>query len=87
VKPTPVVPKKETSRLQVPKGPQPKMPQATVKLQQAVQPAAGPAAQITTVSGVEPAEADALVGVLSWAVLALSLAAAAMSYLAFAAAG
>jgi hypothetical protein len=87
VKPAPAAPKKETSRLQVPKGPQPKMPQATVKLQHAAQPAPAPAAQITTVAAAPAAEADGIAGILSWAVLGLSLLSAIMSYLAFAAAG
>jgi len=83
-------PKKETARIQV--APTQKLPpQATVKLSQPTQNlAAGPAPAIRTAPA--PAAAaegasggDGLVTILSWAAAVISLAAAALSYMAYSA--
>lgn len=82
-------PKKETARIQVAPDAKRAMPQATIKMQQ-TQPLAQspgpllrPASSATTVETIS--ESDPLVSILSWVVLAASLAAAAINYLAFSA--
>ena len=82
-------PKKETARIQI--NPTQKLPpQATVRLAQSTQSlAAGPAPAIRTAAPaaatVETAGTDTVVTILSWAAVAVSLAAAAISYMAFSA--
>jgi hypothetical protein len=83
-------PKKETARIQV--APTSKLPpQATVRLTQpSTQLAAGPAPAIRTAAPAAAAdtstETDMITTILTWSVVALSLVAAAFSYLAWAAA-
>src|SRR2546425_477063 len=87
----PSAPKKETARIQVPPaaGPRPGAPQGTVRLQPPTQPLgqpppARPATLAPATAAVtEPAEADPLVGVLSWIVLLAALAAAGLGYYTF----
>ncbi len=89
----PAQPKKETARIQIPPEPKPMMPKATVRMQQTqpmtqTQPLAqAPSASIRTVeTGMAATEAaDPMVGVLSWAAVAVSLIALAISYLAYSA--
>jgi hypothetical protein len=81
-------PKKETARIQV--SPTAKLPpQATVRLTQpSAQLAAGPAPALRTaapMAAAEPAGPDTIVTALSWAAVAFSLFAAALSYLAWSA--
>jgi hypothetical protein len=84
-------PKKETARIQVPTTQ--KLPQATVRLnpQPTQQLSAGPAPAIRTTgapaaAAAEAAAPDTITTALTWATVAVSLAAAALSYLAFSAA-
>jgi len=83
-------PKKETARIQV--APTQRLPaQATVRLTQPNQSlSAAPASAIRTAAPAAneaPAGSDTIVTALSWAAVAVSLAAAAVSYMAFSAAG
>ena len=81
-------PKKETARIQV--SPTSKLPpQATVRLNQPSQLSAGPAPAIRTAAPAPaaeiPAGQDTIMTALSWASVALSIVAAALSYLAWSA--
>jgi hypothetical protein len=82
----PASPKKETARIQVGQATAPKMPQATVKLQPTQPLVQAPAPTIKTAATLTSAAetaVDPMVGILSWVVLAASLAAAAFSFLTF----
>lgn len=84
-------PKKETARIQVTPEPKRAMPQATIRMQQTQPLSQAPSAAVRTITPAattataEPAAADPLVNILTWAVLAVSLAAAATAYLAYSA--
>jgi hypothetical protein len=86
-------PKKETARIQVPPDAKRPMPQSTLKMQQTQPMAATPAPAMRKASlspaitpiEIDDDEEDPMIKILSWVVLAVSLAAAAVGYLAFSA--
>ncbi len=81
-------PKKETARISVAPESKP-MPKATIRMQQTQPLSSAPAPALRSAGGLAStavvAEADPMVGVMSWIVLVVSLASAVLGYLAYSA--